>query len=76
MQPDIDLDVPRDGLERLDLGSNGRVSRCYDGNRLEVPPAPLTGPAWMCALNPKMADGYSLGIDFTALAATIVGTRR
>ncbi len=76
MQPDIDLDVPRDGLETLELGVDGRVSRCYDGDGLAVPPAPQSGPRWMCALNPRMADGYSVGIRFSATRATILGIGR
>jgi hypothetical protein len=73
LQPDIDLDVPPDGLERLDVGANGRVGRCLDGDGSIVPPMGPDAPAWTCALNPRMADGYSIAFTFTAVPATIVG---
>lgn len=73
LQPDIDLDIPLDGLERLDVGSNGRIQRCIDGNGLVIAPIPSTAPGWMCTLNPAIADGYSVGIQFTGVAATVVG---
>lgn len=72
-QPDIDLDESRDGLERLEVGANGRIARCIDGDGLEVLPIDPNDPAWMCALNPKMADGFSVAFNFTAVRATIVG---
>jgi hypothetical protein len=73
MQPNVDLDVPRDGLEALELGLGGRTSRCLDGDGLIVPPVPAGGPEWMCAQSTRMADGYSIGIRFTGRPATIVG---
>ena len=72
LQPDVDLDVPRDGLERIDVGANGRVGRCIDGDGRQVPPV-VEGEPWTCALDPRMADGYSIGIGFSAVPATIVG---
>jgi hypothetical protein len=86
-EPDIDLDVPTDGIECvLDTDGDGRIDRCCDGNGLggkcadstgkctkaEVP-AIVANEPWTCALNPKIADGYSVAITFTAVAATIVG---
>jgi hypothetical protein len=35
--------------------------------------APINPQPWSCALHPQIADGYSVGITFTAVAATIVG---
>lgn len=78
LQPDIDLDVPGDGIEQLIGGSDGRIAECYDGC---VPPTcpgqrvPPLNPAepHTCALDPRMADGYSVGILFSGVAATVVG---
>lgn len=72
LQPDIDLDG--DGLERLELGANGRVARCFDGNGAEIV-APVLSPPWACALDPRMADGFSVAFEFTAVPATLVGVR-
>ena len=72
LQPDIDLDVPADGLERLIGGPSGRIEECIDGRGRAVPPADLTAQH-TCALQPAMADGYSVGITFSGVSATVVG---
>jgi hypothetical protein len=83
-QPDIDLDDPLDGLDCLaDTNGDGRVDRCCKGGTgtmcvddkgrcLGTEVLPLD-PNGSCASNPKMSDGYSLGILFSAVHATIVG---
>jgi hypothetical protein len=84
LPPDIDLDIPPDGLESLTLeadqnsANNGRVSRCFDGcgtpgcRGREVPPLDPAAP-YTCALQPQIADGYSVGITFSGVAASVVG---
>ncbi len=77
LQPDTDLDVPADGLEVLRGGPNGRIAECFDGcpggcEGTRVPGLPNSA-AYTCALQPAMADGYSVGLTFNAVAATIVG---
>lgn len=82
--PDIDLDG--DGLEcAIDDNSDGLVDTCCEGilgrercpfdgcptSRIFAPGAEI---ASACALDPRMADGYSLGLTFTAVAANILGT--
>jgi hypothetical protein len=72
VQPDVDLDGDGqlDGLGR-DVTGSGRVNTCeHDGN----PVAPITaGDPSSCALQAVMADGFSILLDFHAVAATIVG---
>lgn len=72
IRPDIDLDIPPDGLERLEQ-RGGRVARCYDGDGSVVSPPSPQDPAWMCALSPQMADGFSIGLRFAALPAHVAG---
>ncbi|MFO0724591.1 MAG: hypothetical protein U1E65_12460 [Myxococcota bacterium] len=72
LQPDIDLDVPPDGLEALTGGANGRIAECRDGNGQKVDPIDSSQP-WTCALQAEIADGYSVGITFSGVAATVVG---
>lgn len=77
-QPDIDLDF--DGLEcALDTTGDGRVDRCCDGEADAcgtcshiVPPIDASVPG-SCALDPRMADGYSIAYVFTAVRAEVVG---
>jgi hypothetical protein len=77
-QPDVDLDL--DGLECvLDTDGDGRVDRCCDGGDVcsptcasAVAPVDPSDPT-SCALNPAMADGYSIALDFSAVRATFVG---
>ena len=84
--PDIDLDG--DGLECvIDTDGNGEVDRCCDGNPSGISSCPVGNrcpteriepltegrPDWQCALNPRIADGYSVSFTFTAVKATIVG---
>jgi hypothetical protein len=85
--PDIDLQIPPDGLEAvLDVDGDGRICLCCAGNGLGPaatnnhcnkaviePLDPAPDKKWTCALNPKVADGYSVGITFTAVQARIVG---
>lgn len=73
LQPDIDLDG--DGLELLEVGTNGRVERCRDGNGVQIP-ALVPDEPWTCALDPRMADGYSVAFEFTAVPAKLVGIRQ
>jgi len=74
-QPDIDLDDPPDGLETLDPGFDDRVSQCRDacdtGSCPVVKPLDPLQP-WSCALDPRMGDGFSIGLDLSGPAATIV----
>ena len=83
------LEIPPDGLEAvLDTDGDGRIDLCCAGAGLGMaasnghcakqPPVMPLDPApdkrWTCALNPQIADGYSVGITFTAVQARIVGT--
>lgn len=72
-QPDIDLDVPADGLERVEV-VDGMVSQCIDGcgpgSCAVVPPIDPASPA-SCALDPRMADGYSIAFTLSGPAARI-----
>lgn len=77
-KPDVDLDF--DGLECVsDTDGDGRIDRCCDGETNAcsqcshpIPPLDTTRPE-SCALDPRMADGYSIGFTFTAVPAEIVG---
>ena len=84
-KPDIDLDG--DGVECIiDTDGDSTVDLCCDGDpSITVCPSkgPCTGATvlplsegrepWECALNPRMADGYSVGFTFSAVKATILG---
>ncbi|NJK88989.1 MAG: hypothetical protein HC923_05995 [Myxococcales bacterium] len=81
--PSPDIDGDGDGLECvLDDDGNGVVDGCCDG--LLVCPLrsfecggrsipPITAVKSSCATDPRMADGYSVGIRFQAVAANIIG---
>jgi len=81
-RPDIDGDG--DGLECvLDDTGDGLVDACCDGTS-QCPPRsdlcrsariPVTDVAASssCARDPRMADAYSIGFRFTAVAANVVG---
>ena len=84
-EPDIDLDG--DGLECIiDTDGDGTVDVCCDGdpsipsscpqNRTcptaQVGPIVEGRPPWTCALDPRMADGYSVGFTYTAVQASIL----
>lgn len=73
-QPDIDLDVPPDGLEIVSLGGNGRIAECRDGcsGCAPVPPIELAEP-WSCVEDARMRDGYSVAFSLAGVAAKIVG---
>lgn len=70
LTPDIDVDG--DGLEHLSIGSGRRVTRCLDGDGSELPSSDPSRP-WLCAQDPRMADGFSVAFSFSAVAATITG---
>jgi hypothetical protein len=70
-QPDIDLDVPNDGLESIRGGPSGRIEECVDGDRSVI--SSTTTHPWECALSPRMADGYSIGVGLTGTRAILVG---
>lgn len=77
LQPDVDLDVPPDGLERLRGGDSGRIAQCFDGcmggcEGPRVLPIDPSSPH-TCALRPEMSDGYSIGLTFSAVGAKVVG---
>lgn len=83
-KPDVDLDF--DGLECVrDTDGDGSIDLCCDGAGAagcslatsacpgaEVPPIDPSRPQ-TCALHPAIADGFSVAITFTAVAAQIVG---
>jgi hypothetical protein len=79
--PDIDLDG--DGLECAFIDpSRSLVGTCCDGEGRTTCPfdgsfcnqtVGVPDGAINCAQNPAMADAYSVGITFTAVAASIVG---
>lgn len=80
LQPDRDLDG--DGLESvLDTDGDGHVDRCCDGPLApgggcrpdeEVPPWWPEDPG-SCAIQPEMADGFSVTMAFAGVPAKIVG---
>ena len=70
--PDIDLDTPADGLERVRGGANGRIEACLDGDGRAV--TSTTPQPWGCALDPRMADGYSAALGFGGVRAVLTGT--
>jgi hypothetical protein len=61
----------------IDLCCNGMIGADACSSALTSCPgreiAPINPQPWSCALHPQIADGYSVGITFTAVAATIVG---
>lgn len=71
LQPDVDLD-DEPGLERLDLGSTGRLQRCVDELGRIVPALHEEEP-WSCVLQPSMRDGYSVALEANGLQAKLVG---
>lgn len=82
-QPDVDLDF--DGLECVrDMNGDGAIDVCCDGYGQADTcggtscPGPVVAAVdpnrpSSCSLHPNVADGYSIGITFTAVAAKIVG---
>lgn len=71
-QPDIDLDVPKDGLDRLVAGPSGVIDECVGGGGVPIMPA---RPGDSCTTNPELGDGYSVALRFTAVPALIRGER-
>ncbi|MBW2460041.1 MAG: DUF4215 domain-containing protein [Deltaproteobacteria bacterium] len=67
--PDVDLDG--DGLESFEIargaGCQPVVTACIDGDGTRV-------EGRDCLLDPRIRDGLSIGMPFTAAPATIVGT--
>lgn len=72
LSPDIDISRPRDGLEALEVGQNGRISRCEAADGAVIPAVDPARP-WTCALAPEVEDGYSVGLRFSAVAARVIG---
>lgn len=84
-RPDVDLDF--DGLEcARDTNGDGTIDLCCEGvpgsdfctNALSMCPGARINPTdpnrpHTCSLNPKVADGYSVALTFSAVAAKIVG---
>ena len=70
--PDVDLDG--DGLEAFEVQSDGPpdcqpvVVACIDGDGTRI-------EGRNCMLDPRIADGFSAGLPFTAVRARIVGIR-
>lgn len=62
--PDIDLDG--DGLETFNVGNDGKIDICFDGD------GSILGSK-DCMQDPEMQDGYSGCFTFHATRATIVG---
>jgi hypothetical protein len=71
-EPDVDLDVPPNGLDHLerDILGNGRVKKCTAGDGTPIPPISADAP-WTCALNAR--DGFSIAYELSAVPAHIVG---
>lgn len=75
-----DIDVDGDGLECvLDTDADGLIDRCCDGEvdacgqcSQPVPPLDVNVPG-SCLADPRMADGYSIALEFTAVRAQILG---
>lgn len=87
VEPDVDLSVPRDGLACLiDVDGDARVDRCCRANGAgacilsnrdcqngdPVEPVVPSDPG-SCALDPVMADGYSIHFSVTGVPASVVG---
>lgn len=80
VKPDRDLDG--DGLESVfDADGDGHIDRCCDGPLAqdrgcrpgeEVPALWFEDPG-SCALQPEMADGYSLTMAFEGVPAHLIG---
>jgi hypothetical protein len=64
LQPDIDLDG--DGLETFVASPSAGVYACIDGNGTRI-------DGKTCACDPRMADGFSLALQVTAVKATLLG---
>lgn len=84
LQPDIDLDedgpeclYDRDGDGTLDLCCDQEPGPCGEAQCAGVSIPPLVaGDPSSCVLDPRMADGYSVGFTFTAVGAEMVGVAR
>jgi hypothetical protein len=69
-----DVDVDGDGLETYEVDRTGPtgcqpvVSACIDGDGTRV-------EGRGCARDPRFEDGWSAGLPFTAVQATLVGIR-
>ncbi|MBI5479464.1 MAG: hypothetical protein HY906_11435 [Deltaproteobacteria bacterium] len=62
-QPDVDRDG--DGLEQV-IGDGTSILKCIDGDGTEI-------LGRDCPCEPRMADGYSVAFEGSAVRATIVG---
>lgn len=68
-----DVDRDGDGLETvLDMDGDARIDRCLNGDGMIIPPTDQSRPD-SCVLDTRMADGFSVVVDFTAVAAKIRG---
>jgi hypothetical protein len=65
LTPDVDID--RDGLERVELDPEMRVEQCIDGDGFTV----IEGRD--CWADPRMADGFSLSFGFETTTARFAG---
>lgn len=78
-QPDMDLDG--DGLETFeDSDGDALIDRCWDGcTGADCTPVlvPAIDPMDLgsCALDPRMADGFSVNMSFAAVRASTTGFR-
>lgn len=52
------------------IDGDGRISACVDGDGSAVNSTEPTAP-WACALDPRMADGFSLALLMSGVGATI-----
>jgi hypothetical protein len=64
VQPDIDLDG--DGLETFVASPSAGVYACIDGNGTRI-------DGKTCTCDPRIADGFSLALQVTAIKATLLG---
>lgn len=72
-QPDVDLDVPPNGLNTFEVDEQFRVVACYGPDQSSIPPVDPNDPA-SCARSPLVTDGYSVALEFTAQRAVRTST--
>ena len=72
-QPDVDLDFPQNGLDRVDTREQDPTDRCFrtgPGFDSHVPPPDPDVPLSCVTL---LRDGYSAFFEFTAVRANVLG---